>query len=163
MKNFILTISLALFSTIAFSQNSVTELIKKYKGNDDVNIVTISGSLLRMGSSFVDSNDAEAVAAMKVIDQVDEMIIVNTSSASKVKEIRKFAEKQVDKGNFEEMMMVDSDGEEIIFYGKVKNNKIEELFIIAGEDKDELVLISITGTIDPSSVAQLLQNTGVNK
>lgn len=161
MKSFILTISLALFSTIAFSQNSVTELIKKYKGNDDVNIVTISGSLLRMGTSFVDADDAETKAAKSVIDQVDEMIIVNTSAASKVKEIRKFAEKQVDKGNFEEMMMVDSDGEEIIFYGKVKNNKIEELFIIAGEEKDELVLISMTGTIDPSSVAQLLQKTGM--
>ena len=29
MKSFILTISLALFSTIAFSQNSVSELIQK--------------------------------------------------------------------------------------------------------------------------------------
>ena len=162
MKSFILTISLALFSTIAFSQNSVSELIQKYKGNDDVNIVTISGSLLRMGSSFVDTNDAETKAAKNIIDQVDEMIIVNTSSVAKGKEIRKFAEKQVDRGNFEEMMMVDSDGEEITFYGKVKNKKIIELFIIAGEKADETVLISMSGKIDPNSVVQLLQKTGIN-
>lgn len=162
MKNFILTISLALFSTIAFSQSSVSELIQKYKGNDEVNIVTISGSLLKMGSSFVDANDSETKAAKSIIDQVDEMIIVNTSSVSKGKEIRKFANNQVDRGNFEKMMMVDSEGEEITFYGKVKNNKISEIFIISGESANETILISMSGSIDPDSVAQLLQKTGVN-
>ncbi len=162
MKSFILTISLALFSTIAFSQNSVSELIQKYKGNDDVNIVTISGSILKMGSSFVDEEDADSKAVVKVIDQVDEMIIVNTSSVSKGREIRKFADKQVDKGNFEEMMMVDSEGEEITFYGRVRNKVITELFIIVGEKSDKTVLISMSGKIDPKSVAQLLQKTGMN-
>jgi len=162
MKNLILTISLALFSTVAFSQNSVSELIQKFKGNDDVNIVTISGSLLRMGSSFVDADDAESKAAKSIIDQVDEMIIVSTNTISKGREIRRFAEKQVDRGNYEEMMMIDSDGEEITFFGKVKNKKIIELFIIVGEKDDEIVLISMSGKIDPNSVVQLLQKTGVN-
>ena len=162
MKNFILTMSLALFSTIAFSQNSVSELIQKYKGNDEVNIVTISGSLLRMGSSFIDTNDSETKVAKSIIDQVDEMIIINTNSISKGKEIRKFVKKQVDKGNYEEMMMVDSDGEEITFYGKVRKKKIVELFIIVGEKAEDTVLISMSGNINPESVVQLLQNTGLN-
>ncbi|MCK5906642.1 MAG: DUF4252 domain-containing protein [Flavobacteriales bacterium] len=162
MKNFILTISLALFSTIAFSQNNVQQLVQQFKGHDDVNVVTISGSLLKMGSSFVESDDEESKAAKNIIDQVDEMIIVNTSSVSKGREIRKFAEKQVDKGNYEEMMMVDSDGEEITFFGKVKNKKITELFIIIGEKSDETTLISMSGSIDPKSVYTLLQKTGMN-
>jgi len=45
MKSFILSMSLVLFSTIAFSQNNVEELVRKYKGHDDVNVVRISGSL----------------------------------------------------------------------------------------------------------------------
>ena len=162
MKNFILTISLALFSTIAFSQNNVQQLVQKFKGHDDVNVVTISGSLLKMGSSFVEVDDEEGKAAKNIIDQVDEMIIVNTSSVSKGRDIRKFAEKQVDRGNYEEMMMVDSDGEEITFFGKVKNKKITELFIIVGEKSDETTLISMSGKIDPKSVYTLLQKTGMN-
>ena len=162
MKNFILTISLALFSTVAFSQNNVEQLVQKFKGHDDVNVVTISGSLLKMGSSFVEVDDEEGKAAKNIIDQVDEMIIVNTSSVSKGRDIRKFAEKQVDKGNYEEMMMVDSDGEEITFFGKVKNKKITELFIIVGEKSDETTLISMSGKIDPKSVYTLLQKTGMN-
>jgi len=162
MKNFILTLGLALFSTVAFSQNSISELIQKYKGNDDVNIVTISGSLLRMGSNFIDTNDSETKAAKSIIDQVDELIIINANSASKGKEIRKFVKKQVSRGKYEEMMMVDSDGEEVTFYGKVKNKKIVELFIIVGEKAEDTVLISMSGKIDPESVNQLLQKTGIN-
>ena len=161
MKNFIITISLALFSTMAFSQSNVEQFIKKYQGQDDVNVVTISGSILKMGSSFIDPNDKEAMAAKEIIDQVDQMIIVNTNSVSKGKEIRKFADKQVDKGNYEEMMMVDSEGEEITFFGKVKNNKITELFIIVGEKSNETTLISMSGKIDPKSVYVLLQKTGM--
>jgi signal-transduction protein with cAMP-binding, CBS, and nucleotidyltransferase domain len=162
MRNFILTISLALFSTVAFAQNNVSELIQKYKGNDDVNIVTISGSLLRMGSNFVEADDKESKAAKNIIDQVDELIILNTSSISSGREIRKFANKLVDRGVYEEMMMVDSQGEETTFYGKVRGNKIIELFIITGKNEDETVLISMSGKIDPDSVAVLLQKTGVN-
>ena len=161
MKNFILTISIALFSTFAFSQNNVEQLVQKYKGHDDVNVVRISGSLLKMGSSFVDEDD-DTKAAKSIIDQIDEMIIVNTNSISKGREIRKFAEKQVDRGNYEEMMMVDSDGEEITFFGRVKNKKITELFIIVGEKADETTLISMSGKIDPKSVYTLLQKTGMN-
>lgn len=162
MRNFILTISLALFSTVAFAQNNVSELIQKYKGSDDVNIVTISGSLLRMGSSFVEADDAESKAAKNIIEQVDELIVLNTSSSSRGREIRKFANKLVDRGIYEEMMMVDSEGEETTFYGKVRGNKIIELFIISGEKDDETVLISMSGKIDPNSVAVLLQKTGIN-
>ena len=162
MKNFILTISLTLFSTIAFSQNSVSELVQKYKGNDEVNIVTISGSLLRMGSNFIDTNDSETKTAKNIIDQVDELIIINTNSVSKGREIRKFVKKQVDKGNYEEMMMVDSNGEETTFYGKVRNNKIIELFILVGEKAEDTVVISMSGNIDPESVVQLLQKTRLN-
>jgi len=163
MKNYILTISLFLFSTLAFSQNSVEQFVKKYKGNDDVNVVTISGSLLKMGAGFVDSEDEQTKAAKNIIDEVDEMIVVNTSSVSKGKEIKKFAKKQVDKGDFEEMMMVDSDGKEINFFGKVKNQKIVELFIIVGDNPEQTTLISMSGNIDPKSVSAILQKTGVSK
>ena len=160
MKNFILTISIALFSTFAFSQNNVEQLVAKYKGHDDVNVVRISGSLLKMGSSFV-SEDDDTKAAKSVIDQIDELIIVNTNSVSRGKEIRKFAKKQVDKGNYEEMMMVDSGGQEITFFGKVKHKRITELFIIVGEDPRQTTLISMSGKIDPKSVYAILQKTGL--
>ena len=162
MKSFILTISLSLFSIFAFSQSNVEQFVKQYQGHDDVNVITISGSLLKMGTSFVDTKDKEAMAAKTVIDQVDQMIIVNTSSVSKGKEIRKFADKQVDKGNYEEMMMVDSEGKEITFFGKVQKNIITELFIIVGEKPEETILISMSGKIDPKSVYTLLQKTGMN-
>jgi len=59
------------------------------------------------------------------------------------------------------MMMVDSDGEEIKFFGRVKNNKIVELFIIIGEEEDQTTIISMSGTIDPKSVIKLMEKAGV--
>ncbi len=160
MKNIILTISLTLFSTIVFSQNNVTELIQKYKGQKDVSIVTISGSILRMGGELIETDDKEGKAAKDILEEVDELIILNTQTISKGKQIRKFANHLVNSGKYEEMTVTDSDGDETTFYGKVKNQVITELFIIVGDNKDETTLISITGKIDPDSVDTLFTKTG---
>ena len=159
MKNIILAISLTLFSTVAFSQNNVSELIQKYKGQKDVSIVTISGNILRFGSEFLEVDDKESKAAKDILEEVDELIILNTQTVSKSNKIRKFANRLVNSGKYEEMTVIDSDGDETTFYGKVKNQVITELFVIVGDNKNETTLISITGKIDPDSVDILLEKT----
>ena len=159
MKNFILTIGLAIFSTIAFSQNTVSELINKFNGSDDVKIVTISGDLLKMSSSPIDTNESKSVK--NLIDQVDEMVIINTKTASKKKEIRDFVNNLVNNGNYKKNRTAGSSGKEITFYSKTKNKKIVELIMLIGKKAEDTMLISMSGKIDPETVVQLLQKTGL--
>jgi Icc-related predicted phosphoesterase len=162
MKNLLTTIIFTFLSTVSYSQNNVSELIQNFKEQADVNILTISGDLLRLGGNLVDANEEDSKDAKNLLNQVDELIIMNTSSEKKGEEIKKLAKKLVNKNDYEEMMMIDSDGEKINFFGKVKNKKIIELFIIVGSNQEQTILISMSGLIDPDSVYSILKKTGFN-
>lgn len=161
MKNLILTISLALFSTVAFSQNNIQELIQKYKGQDDINVISINGNMFKMGSNFIDEKDEESKMAKDIASKIDEMIIINTQSTAKGKELSKIVQKLIKSNNYEEMMTIDSEGDEVKFYGKLKNNVIKEFFILVGENK-ETTLISMTGNIDPKQVGALMKKADIH-
>lgn len=161
MKNLLFTISLALFTTIAFSQNSVQDLVNKYKGQDDINVISISGNMFKLGSSFIDEDDKDAKVAADIAKQIDEMTIINTQSTAKGKELSKVVEKLIKTNNYEEMMTIDSEGDEVKFYGRIENNVIKEFFILVGENR-ETTLISMTGNINPKHVSELMKKADIH-
>ncbi|MCK5782467.1 MAG: DUF4252 domain-containing protein [Flavobacteriales bacterium] len=161
MKKILFTLSIALFSTLAFSQNNVQELLNKYRGQDDVNIISINGNMFKLGSSFIEETDKESKVAKEIASQIDELNIINTQTKSKGLELSKSVNKLIRTNNYEELMTINSEGEEVKFYGKVKNEKIEEFFILVGED-EETTLISMRGKIDSKQISTLLKKTNFN-
>lgn len=154
-------IGLTLFSTFSFAQNNVQELINQYKGHDDVDVISISGSMFKFGSNFIDEDDKDAKAAKDIANQIDEMNIITTDSSERGNELSEVIQKLIRTKNYEEMMTVDSEGEEVKFYGKIENNIIKEFFILVEENR-ETTLISMSGNIDPKQVSEVMKKAEIN-
>jgi hypothetical protein len=89
------------------------------------------------------------------------MTIINTQSTAKGKELSKVVEKLIKTNNYEEMMTIDSEGDEVKFYGRIENNVIKEFFILVGENR-ETTLISMTGNINPKHVSELMKKADIH-
>ena len=61
----------------------------KFRGRDDVNVISISGSMFKMGSEFIEDKDDESKMAKKVASQIDQMDIVNAESKESSEELKK--------------------------------------------------------------------------
>jgi len=161
MKKLLLSLIVVLSSTVMFAQSNVNELMDKFRGREDVNVISISGSMFKMGANFIDEKDEEAKMAKSVASQIEQMDIVNTNSEKGSVELRSEVQKLLKKQKYEEMMTVDSEGEKVKFYGILNGEILKEFFIFV-EDKREATLISMKGNINPKNIGKLMEKTKVN-
>jgi len=152
-----LTMLLLMSAQLLNAQNSsAIALFDKYSGKDGFTTVSISKELFGMFADMnTDDPDAKEVKAM--MEQLDGIKILmyeaenadNTELASFKGEISKL---QV--SGYSELMVVKQPGEEVKFLAMKKGDKIGELLLVIGGEK-EAGFISITGTIDMATIGKL--------
>jgi hypothetical protein len=157
MKKSILVILLSIVSIGAFAQNNIDDLFESYKGQTDVNFITINSSLLQIGALMIgDDQDEDAQIAKKMAEQLTGIRLINTETKDKGRDLEKKVNQLVKGKNYEEMMTIDSDDANVKFYGKMKGETISEMFFFV-EDKGEYTLISMSGNINPKDVGHFMK------
>lgn len=153
MKRIFITVMLLLVGAGVFGQKSpVDRIFDKYSGQEGYTTVYISSFMFNMLSS-IDSDDPEYADFKKATGGIKSLRILTQESD----EAAPFASELLEllpRQDYQEMMKVKDDSEEVLFLAKEEGGKISEfLLIVSGGDDD--VLIAITGDIDLESISSI--------
>jgi hypothetical protein len=156
MKKSILIILISIVSMGAFAQNNIDDVFNSFKGQSDVNFITINSSLLQIGALMIDDQDEDAQIAKKMAEQLTGIRLINTETEELGRDLANKVNRLLKSKDYQEMMTVDSNDGNVKFYGKMKGEEISEVFFFV-EDKGEYTLISMTGSINPKDVGQFMK------
>ena len=140
--------------TVYGQKSAVDRVFDKYSGKDGYTTVYISSYMFNMLNKL-ESDDPEfneykkataGIKSIKILTQED------NNSVSFAKELLD----QLPRSEYQEMMVVKEENEEVLFLAKEENGKITEfLLIVSGGGED--ALIAIQGIIDLESIASIAQ------
>lgn len=156
MKNFIITLVIALIATPFFAQSA----FDKFDGQDDVTSIIVNKKMFDLMSKVkVDASDRETQQYMNLIKKLDNLKIFTTSSTRVTSDMKSAADKYVKSAGLEELMRVNDSGKNIKILVKsgASDSQIKELlmFIEGGGKTNETVLMSLTGNFDLNEISVL--------
>jgi hypothetical protein len=163
MKTLKLTAAIAAFlilSSFANAQSPFDKFYEKYSTQEGYTSVNITKELFQMFSSMGDSkSDTGAREMKKMMDQINGMKVLTCKSDSvKPGKALVFYNEAVSIFNvpaYKELMTVNEGGSNIRFLTKQDGKgKVTEMVMIAKE-KDEIVVLSLTGLIDLASLSKI--------
>ncbi len=153
MKKIIPFIIAALFIFTSCDTNTgVSEAFLKYGHQKGVTTVTVPGWLISLGAKFADLSEDER-ELLESIDKVKVMTLEDSDINGEVNLNNEFKFKINQKGEYEELLSVNDDNENITVFGKMDENVIRELIILVGGDDNAIVYVK--GEIRP----ELINNT----
>jgi len=148
------TILLFLFATIFLFSSceynpGVSEAFTKYRFKDGVTTITIPGWVIGLAANFgdVEKNERELLHS---IDKVRVLVVENEELTAEINLHKEFSSKINKKNDFDVLMTVRNDNEDITIYGKIDENVITEMVILVGGDDN--ALIYVRGEIDPELI-----------
>lgn len=118
---------------------------------DGVKSVYISKAML----SLMPSLDVDGVDIGKTATKLDNIQILSTEKTDIREKMSKEVKALASKGKVEELMRVKEDGENVHIYMKDLGNKKNE-FILFNDDKDELTIIIITGSLTLTDIQNIV-------
>lgn len=141
---------MALLVLIGATANAQKEVFDKYEDTKDVTTVFISKAMLNLAGGFASIGDKKLG---KMASKMDAVRILNCEKKSLAAEIKKAALAAYKRDEYEEMMRVSEDGEQVTIYQRsLKNGKSE--FALLQVDDEQLSLINISGTITLEDMKQ---------
>ena len=151
-KKILLTFGIAfLLSLQGFSQSdAIGKFFSQYENNDKFTVVSVSPRMFKMMSKI--KWDDVSADVKQTIQQITSLRILTTESNGL--QYYKEAIKKLNVAEYEELMTIKSDGDNVKFLAKEKNNIINELLMLVGGN-DDFVLMSITGNIDLDKISKL--------
>ena len=124
-------------------------------------VAKIEGGLLKMLSS-IDTNDddtREFLDAVSKIDAIDVHSIDRSEADFDESDVRSF-KRDINRENYDELMIVRDGDSNIDFLVKEKSGRISELLFIVDEP-DEFVIVNISGDIDLKTIAKVTENLDI--
>ncbi|MDX1426840.1 MAG: DUF4252 domain-containing protein [Salegentibacter mishustinae] len=140
---------------------SQAQSFAKYEDMKDVDAMVMTSKMFKMLAKVDLSDDnPEAREYLKLIENLDEIKMFTSTTASVRSEMQKDVESYLNSNNLDQLMRVKEDGKNIRFYSKSgkRDNYVSELFMfMEGEKEGEpiSVILSITGEIDLSQLSRL--------
>lgn len=159
MKKIILTLSVILISVTGWSQSkAVDKLFEKYSGKEGFTSVVITKYMFGLFSNVETTEDDEYMNMIKNLNNIK----ILSAPGSDIAGINFYEElmESLPKKDYEVVMEINEDGQNIKILVKEKKEKIVELLMIIGGD-DENVLISISGIIDMKTIAKLSKSMNI--
>lgn len=152
MKNFIILLLLC-GTSASFAQNdAVSKFFKSYADDTRFSSVNISPKMFQLVSRIkINDMDADLQAMLKNLTGLH---ILSTKVTPKI--FYKEALGKINTKEYEELMKVRDNGEDVLFLTKATtgSDKIEELLMLVGGE-DEFSLISFIGDIDLNKIGRL--------
>ena len=150
MKKIVLLFIVTLCSVYSFGQESSLE---KFADMDGVKSVYISKAML----SLMPGLEVQGVDIGSTATKLDNIQILSTEKSDIREKMSKEVKTLVNKGKVEELMRVKEDDENVFIYMKDLGEKKSE-FILFNDDKDELTVIIITGTLTLNDIQQIVND-----
>jgi hypothetical protein len=150
MKKIVLLFIVTLCSVYSFGQESSLE---KFADMDGVKSVYISKAML----SLMPGLEVQGVDIGSTATKLDNIQILSTEKSDIREKMSKEVKTLVNKGKVEELMRVKEDDENVFIYMKDLGEKKSE-FILFNDDKDELTVIIITGTLTLNDIQKIVND-----
>ena len=151
-KKIIALLAMAFFISLqAFSQNdAIGKFFNQYVNDDKFTVVSISPKMFRMMSKI--NWDDVSPDVKQAISNITSLRLLETEKNPIP--VYQDAVKKLNLSDYEELMTIRSDGDNVKFLTKGSGNIINELLMIVGGN-DDFVLMSITGNIDLDKIAKM--------
>ena len=155
MKRTLFSIVMMLSTVLLFGQESaVDKVFDKYSGKDGYTTVYISSYMFNLLSKL-ETDDPEYNEFKNATSGIKSIKILTQDGDNSVA-FGKELISMLPRSEYQEMMVVKEENEEVLFLAKETNGKISEfLIIVSGGGED--ALIAIQGEIDLESIASIAQ------
>ena len=138
------------------AQDLVSDFLAKTKENKVFTQVNISSRMFQMISEIT---DAETESIIRNLTGM-KMLTTEQETDRYFQEVRTMLQKR--KPEYEELMSILEEGEQVWMYVREKNKEIVELVILVG-GKEEFMLMSFCGVIDLKKISRLAKAVNVQK
>lgn len=164
MKKLAFTILLTLSITTATSKTFIQELKHAVGTSPEVSINLGSWLFNTMLSFSNDEDVQEAKALMQGLDKIKVTVfdISKSNNLKKVSSVVKSKIKKLSNSGYETLVTVKDKGDLVYIVAKVNGQLLQDAMIIALEENDELVVISLQGEVDLEQLAKISGEFDVN-
>ena len=159
MKKLLLTLVIALSSTVLFAQSA----FDKYDGQENVTSVIVNKKMFELMSKVkVDGSDKEAQAYMSLLKKLDNLKVFTTNSNKTASDMKSTVGSYLKSNPLDELMRVNDSGKKVNIYVKsgATSSQVKELLMfIEGVNVkgNETVLLSLTGNFDLDEISALTE------
>ncbi|HSO88009.1 MAG TPA: DUF4252 domain-containing protein [Draconibacterium sp.] len=150
MKSILFFLLAAFFLLSSCEYNpGISEAFTKYRFKDGVTTITIPGWVIGIAANFGDleKNERELLHS---IDKVRVLVVEDDDLNAKINLHKEFSTKINKKNDYEELMTVRDDNEDITIYGKMDENVITEMIILVGGYDNAMIYVK--GEIEPELI-----------
>jgi Domain of unknown function (DUF4252) len=145
---------------------SIDRFVRKYKraATGDKVDITVPGWLIRFGTNFIKEEDMEGVDIQAIARKISSVRIVSIEGGAKIasadfKSLMDDAKEE----NFEELLNIRDNGDNIHIMVREKKGLIRDLFIMVQENSGEFVLLDIGGKFTMEDISRAIQDVKLNK
>jgi hypothetical protein len=150
MKRITIIILMTVLCGICHAQDA---LFRKYADVNGISTVYISKSMFRMMPNIKAGNKDIS----RISSKIDKMQILNCERPSLIPSVKRVAKSTYKKGKYEDVMQINENGEHTVIYQKLHPNGKHE-FVLFCEEKDELSIINIFGSVTLSEIRNIADN-----
>lgn len=139
MKRLILISVAVLLTFSAGAQSTIDKLFSKYQGRDGFTTITVNGNMLKFLANLDDEEDddilqfADKFTSIRILAQDADGIEVESFYDSVIDE--------VNRGGYEEMVVINSSGEDMKILVKTDGKVFKEFLMIAGGSGNAIIQI----------------------
>ncbi len=156
-RTWTLLLSLLLVGRVGFAQDdAIGKYFGKYLDDDRFTVVSISPGMFRLMSKI--NWDTVSPDLKQTVSKLQSLRILTTTTTPMV--FYKEALEKIDRKEYEELITVRSNKDNVHFMVKESANKIHELLMISVGD-DGFSLISFVGDIDLDKLSKLSSDMGI--
>lgn len=117
--------------------------------------INLGPSMLGFAGAIVGADDPETQAVLSGLKSVRLKIYeIDGSAEAALAQIQETS-KQLFAKDWEQIVKVKEDGEEVRVFLKMVNNKIEGMTVLVAGDEDQAIFINIIGSIKPADLSKL--------
>lgn len=161
MKKLAIFILFSAFAGSLQAQNdAITKFFSKYADDQDFTVVTVTS---RMFSLFaeIDAEDPEDKEVMEAISKLEGLRVLALEDSTRSLALYKEAMTLIPAKEYEELMTIRHENQDLKFLVKDAGSKIEELLMIAGGG-DGFFIISLVGDIDLSQMSKMSSSMNID-
>lgn len=147
MKRLIITLVLILAPTLFYAQQE----FDRFEDAEGVDVVVINKKMIDLVGEFsLDFEDKDAEKFAKLAEKMDGIRIFLTKEQKYRDEMKRTVSSYLKNNKMDELMRVKKQGKEVKVFSKQKTSDTlqEMLVFVEGNDKEETVLISLTGNFE---------------
>ena len=138
----------------------VSEAYNKYRFKDGVTTVSVPGWLIHLAAGLADMDEQER-ELLESIDKVKVIAVEDSELNEKIDLHKEFYSRIKEKGNYEELLVVREEEENVTIFGVMEDDVIREMLILVGGDDNALVYIK--GEISPDLLNDKIDITDPDK